>query len=248
MSQRTSSIGRERGRLHLTLSTFALIHGAWHGAWCWERLVGPLSERGHEVVVPELPSEDTEAGLEQYAETIEHALGGARDVVLVPHSLGGLVGPVVAARRPLEALVYLAALVPEPGLSFSEQMSASSEPVLLFEGGRMVDDEGRSHWPDPEATARIMYGDLPAEDAQWATERLRPQAQRSQTEASPPTPQGLRVASIIGVNDRVVSPEWSRRVARERLGVEPVELPSGHFPMITHPELLADALTQLDAQ
>jgi pimeloyl-ACP methyl ester carboxylesterase len=230
------------------LATFALVHGAWHGAWCWERLVGPLRDRGHEVVVPELPSEDTELGLQDYAVTIERALDGANDVVLVPHSLGGLVGPVVAARRPLRALVYLTALVPEPGRSFSEQLGASTEPVLLFEGGRMVDDLGRSYWGDPEATARIMYGDLAPEDARWAAERLRPQAQKSQTEPSPAPPPGLRVESIIGASDRVVSPAWSRRVARERLGVEPIELPSGHFPMITHAEPLADALAQLDAQ
>jgi pimeloyl-ACP methyl ester carboxylesterase len=199
-------------------------------------------------VTPELPSEDTLAGLEDYADTIDGALGDADDVVLVPHSLGGLVGPVVAGRRPLRALVYLSALVPETGLSFSEQLSAETEPVLLFEGGRMVDEQGRSHWPDPDATARIMYGDLTPEDARWASERLRPQAQKSQLEPSPAPPAGLRVESIIGANDRVVSPPWSRRVARERLGVEPIELPGGHFPMITHPELLADALAQLDAE
>jgi pimeloyl-ACP methyl ester carboxylesterase len=189
------------------LSTFALIHGAWHGVWCWERLVGPLRERGHEVVAP-----------------------------------------VVAARRPMRALVYLTALVPEPGLSFSDQLAASSEPVLLFEGGRTVDDEGRSLWNDADTTMRVMYGDLAPEDARWAFERLRPQAQRSQAEPSPAPPPGLRVESIIGANDRVVSPPWSRRVARERLDVEPVELPSGHFPMITHPALLADALAQLDSE
>jgi pimeloyl-ACP methyl ester carboxylesterase len=94
----------------------------------------------------------------------------------------------------------------------------------------------------------IMYPDLSPEDARWAAERLRPQAQRSQTEPSPAPPPGLRVESIIGANDPVVSPSWSRRVARERLGVDPVELPSGHFPMITHPELLADALAQLDSE
>ena len=189
-----------------------------------------------------------ELGLEDYADSIDRALGAADDVVLVPHSLGGLVGPVVAARRPLRALVYLAALVPEPGLSFSEQLSAETEPVLLFEGGRMVDDQGRSHWPDPDATARIMYPDLSPEDARWAAERLGPQAQRSQGEPSPGPPPGLRVGSIIGANDRVLSPSWSRRVARERLGVEPVELPGGHFAMITHPEPLADALAQLDSE
>jgi pimeloyl-ACP methyl ester carboxylesterase len=232
------------------LSTFALIHGAWHGAWCWERLLDPLRRRGHEFVTPELPSEDTEAGLEEYADTIWQALdeASAEDVVLVTHSLGGLVAPVAAARRPVTALVYLAALVPEPGLSFSEQLAASTEPVLLFEGGRMVDDQGRSHWPDADATARIMYGDLSPEDARWAAGRLRPQAQKSQTEPSPAPPAGLRVESIICTGDRVVSPSWSRRVARERLGVEPTELPSGHFPMITHPEPLADALAQLDSQ
>ena len=229
------------------MATFALVHGAWHGPWSWERVTGPLGERGHEVVVPDLPSEDTELGLGDYADTIERALGDADDVVVVPHSLGGLVGPVVAARRPLRALVYVCALVPEPGLSFSDQLAASEERVLLFEGGREVDDQGRSHWPDPDTTASTMYPDLSPEDARWAVEHLRRQAQKSQGEISPAPPPGLRTESIVGAYDRLVSPAWSRRVARERLGVEPVDIPTGHFPMITHPELLADELSRLAA-
>ena len=195
------------------------------------------------MVVPDLPSEDTEAGLEEYAATIDRELGDEADVVLVPHSLGGLVGPVVAARRPLRAVVYLCALVPETGLSFNEQLAEAEEPVLTFEGGREVDDQGRSHWPDPEATARIMYGDLAPEDARWAAGLLRPQAQKSQGERSPAPPAGLRVESIVGSEDRVLSPDWSRHAARMRLGVEAIEIPAGHFAMITHPELVAEALT-----
>jgi len=229
------------------VSIFALVHGGWHGPWCWDRVAPVVRERGHEVVVPDLPSEENELGLEDYADAIERALGDADDVILVPHSLGGLVGPVVARRRPLKALAYLCALVPEPGLSFSEQVSASPEPVLTIDGGREIDEQGRSYWPDQEATARIMHADLEAEDAAWAFERLRPQAQRSQGERSPEPPAHLRVASIVGTEDRLVNPDWSRRVARERLDVEPIEIPTGHFPMVTHPELLADELARLAA-
>ena len=229
------------------MATFALVHGAWHGPWSWERVTGPIGEHGHEVVVPDLPSEDTELSLGDYADTIDRALGDADDVVLVPHSLGGLVGPVVAARRPLRALLYVCALVPEPGLSFSDQLAASEERVLLFEGGRELDDQGRSHWPDLDTTVSTMYPDLAPEDARWAAERLRRQAQKSQRETSPAPPPGLRTESIVGANDRVLSPVWSRRVAKERLGIEPVEIPTGHFPMITHPELLADELSRLAA-
>jgi pimeloyl-ACP methyl ester carboxylesterase len=230
------------------VSIFALVHGGWHGAWCWDRLTPLLRERGHEVVAPDLRSDDTELGLDEYADTIERALGDADDVVLVPHSLGGLNGPVVAARRPLKALVYLCGLVPEPGLSFAEQVSAADGPILTIAGGREMDEQGRSHWPDRDAAVRIMYPDLEREDASWAFERLRPQAQKSQGEPSPEPPADLQVESIIGTEDRMVSPDWSRRVARERLGVEPVEIPTGHFPMITHPELLAGELAKLDAQ
>jgi pimeloyl-ACP methyl ester carboxylesterase len=230
------------------VSTFALVHGAWHGPWCWERVVEPLRTHGHEVVVPDLPSQNTELGLDDYAEAIDEALGDAEDVILVPHSLGGLNGPVVAARRPLKALVYVCALVPEPRLSFSEQLAASTEPVLLFSGGRMVDDQGRSYWGDREATIRLMYGDLEPDDANRAFDRLRSQAQKSQGEPSPEPSADLRVESIIGANDRVVSPDWSRRVARERLGIKPVEIPTGHFPMISHPDLLAAELAQVGAR
>ena len=85
------------------MATFALVHGAWHGPWSWERVAGPLADHGHEVVVPDLPSEDVELGLDDYADTIDRALGAADDVVLVPHSLGGLVGGIIAI--PIAALI-----------------------------------------------------------------------------------------------------------------------------------------------
>ena len=50
------------------MTTFALLHGAWHGAWCWERLIEPLRERGHGAIAVDLPCDDVQAGLDATAD------------------------------------------------------------------------------------------------------------------------------------------------------------------------------------
>jgi pimeloyl-ACP methyl ester carboxylesterase len=227
-------------------TTFALVHGAWHGAWCWERLLGPLRERGFEVVTVDLPCEDVEAGLEADADVIAGALRDVDgDVMAVGHSLGGLPLTLVAARRPVRAVVYLAAFVPSPGESMTDQFRSSPEPVLLFEGGRELDDHGRSRWVDADTTARILYPDLPDGVAAWAFPQLRWQAATSQREPHPTDLPDVPAVSFVCTADRIVNPAWSRRVSLQRLGVEPIELPGGHFPMLTAPDALADALARL---
>jgi pimeloyl-ACP methyl ester carboxylesterase len=225
------------------VTTFALVHGAWHGAWCWERLVAPLRARGHDAVAVDLPCDDPAAGLDAYAAVIVDALDDAgENVVLVTHSLAGLVVPSVAHRRPLRAAVYLAAFIPLAGVSMNEQFAAAGEPILLFKGGRENDDQGRSRWTDVRAAADVLYPDLAPADVQWAFARLRPQAATSQREPSPELPASLSTLSLVCTRDQVMNPDWSRRVTRERLGSDPVEPATGHFPMITAPDLLADAL------
>lgn len=76
-----------------TGTTFGLVHGAWHGAWCWDRLTSELEARGHRAVAVELPASDPRAGLTSYAEVIAESLGDAGDVVLVGHSLGSDLDP-----------------------------------------------------------------------------------------------------------------------------------------------------------
>jgi pimeloyl-ACP methyl ester carboxylesterase len=225
------------------VTTFALVHGAWHGAWCWERLLGPLERRGHGAVAVDLPGEDPDAGLDAYADTIAASLAGAEDdVVVVAHSLNGLVAPLVAARRPVRAIVYLAAFVPVEGESMNDQFRSSPEPILVFRERPQPDGQGRSHWPDEAAATRALYPDLTPQDARWAFAQLRPQAQTTQRERQPAGLPRVPAVSIVCSQDESVNPEWSRRVARERLGVEAVELAAGHFPMITAPDALAEVL------
>jgi pimeloyl-ACP methyl ester carboxylesterase len=227
------------------MSVFALAHGAWHGGWCWERMEEPLRQRGHDSVAIDLPSDDPDAGLEAQAQAIAAALAGAgEDVIVVAHSAAGLVAPLVPALRPVRGIVYLTAFVPVPGQSMADQFAASPEPIILFEpGGRHMDELGRSYWSDERETARQLHPDLSPSDAQSAFARLRPQAQLSQREPHPTGLPHVPAASIVCTADRVLSPDWTRRVTRERLRVEPIELSTGHFPMLTHPELLAETLT-----
>jgi pimeloyl-ACP methyl ester carboxylesterase len=231
------------------MTTFALVHGAWHGAWCWERLLEPLERRGHGALAIDLPAEDHEAGLDAYADVVAAFLAPVEDdVIVVGHSLNGLILPLVAARRPVAAVVYLCAFIPVDGQSMDDQLASSPEPILIFAARPESDGHGRSHWPDEEVATRALYPDLTPKDAHWAFAQLRAQTPTSQRELQPSGLPPVRAVSIIGARDAAVNPAWSRRVARERLGAAPVELDAGHFPMISAPEALADALDAVSSR
>jgi pimeloyl-ACP methyl ester carboxylesterase len=224
--------------------TFCLVHGAWHGGWCWERLAPELEARGRRVVAPDLPCEDVDAGASVYADVIDAALGDADDVIVVGHSLAGLVIPLIAARRPVRALVYLCALVPTPG----EPAHAMEAEALLpgFPSGTVRDELVRSYWVDPAAAVHDLFHDAPPGVALEAAGRLRRQARTPSLEACPLAglPDVERV-SVVCRDDRAVSPEWSRSAARELLGVEPIELPGSHSPFLSRPAELARLLVSL---
>jgi pimeloyl-ACP methyl ester carboxylesterase len=161
--------------------------------------------------------------------------------------MGGLSIPLVAAERPVRLLVFLGAFIPRPGLSLIEQLR--QEPQILapgFAGAPGRDEEGRSFWPDEAAAVRALYHDCTPADASAAVARLRAQGRPPNVEPCPlaALPE-VPCAYVLGRDDRVISPAWSRTAARERLGVRAVELPGGHSPFLARPAALADALTAL---
>lgn len=220
------------------MATFCLVHGAWHGAWCWDRLVPELEALGHGAVAVDLPSHDPNAGLADYAAAVAAAAAGAD--VLVGHSFGGLTIPLVPAKR----LVFLCALIPEPGRSLADQLAAN--PRMMFDPpGRSRDDLNRSFWIDRDDAIEVLYHDCDRDEAEWAVSRLRPQGRPPNLEPCPlERLPDVPCAYILCTDDRIVSPEWSRRAARERLGVDPIELPGGHSPFLSRPGELARALVQ----
>lgn len=231
------------------MTTFGLVHGAWHAAWCWERLSAELKMRGHDVVAMDLPSDEGWATFEDYADTVAHALADARgDVVLVGHSLAGMTIPLVPLRRPVGRLVYLCALVPIPGVSFADQLSM--EPGMIDFGylaGMGERDEQDAHaWVNDDLAREVLFGDCDDQTAEHAVRLLRPQSSRPYRETCTLTSfPDLPATQIVCTEDRMVGLDWSRHSARERLGSDFIELSGSHSPFLSQPDVLADALTDL---
>jgi len=226
--------------------TFGLVHGAGHGAWCWERLIPELAARGHRAVAVDLPCEDPEAGARRYAEIADAALPAADDLVLVGHSLGGLTIPIVADRRPVRALVFLCAVLPTFGASLDDAVKRDLgmyAPGYAAHPGRVSSPDGSTSWKDLESAAEVFYHDCAPADARWAWSRLRPQSAAPRREVCPLTawPAARRI-SIYTRDDRAIAPIWAERAARERLGVEPRALDGGHSPFLSRPAALAALL------
>lgn len=231
------------------MTTFALVHGAFHGAWCWERLAPQLQERGHRVVAMDLPCDDPAATFDTYADVVVRALADepGDDVVVVGHSLAGLTIPLVAAKRTVRRLIYLCGVVPIPGRTFAEQLQGDEDMVnpRYLDGVAEADAAGRRAFVDEAVAREVFFADCDEQIAQMAFKRLRPQAltpyaQPFPLEEFPPVP----ATYVLCREDRMVNQDWSRTVARDRLGAELIEFPGSHSPFLSRPAELATALEE----
>lgn len=235
------------------MTTFALVHGAWHRGACWDPTAALLRDAGHHVVAPDLPCEDPAAGLAAYTATVVDALAARGDddddVIVVGHSLGGLTIPLVADARPVRALVYVCALVPLPGASVTHDLMVL-EDTFAPEWGALASrqeqhDGGASSWP-ADAAIEAFYHDCPPDLAAHAASLLRRQTWTSSNDPCPLLgyPDVMSTA-IVCTEDRVLSAASCARHASERLGASVTSLGGGHSPMLAQPEVLAGLLLDL---
>ncbi|MBB5161527.1 alpha/beta fold hydrolase [Mycobacterium sp. AZCC_0083] len=153
---------------------FVLVHGGFHGAWCWERLIPELTARGHEAVAPDLPGHGERhwetAGFDAYRETVAEVVEPGD--VLVGHSMGGAVSTGAADLVPdrVGRLVYLAGAVPIEGKPLIEALPFAAELAGL-------EFSESAFWPkDLAAATELFFHDCDVETARWAYHRLRPQS------------------------------------------------------------------------
>ena len=234
------------------MSALVLIHGAWHGAWCWRRVLPGLRAAGHgahavtltgvgeraHLLRPELRLRDHIADVLGLIDAEE--LGD--DLVLVGHSYGGLVMTGVAdalLARGLKPrhLVYVDAVTPHPGESWSSQHAPETVRARLEAAAQRPDGA----MPPPDAA---VFG-LDGADRDWVNRRQTPQPagvyqDRLDFDAA-------RIATLPRTFIDCTAPALPTiAVMRERVRREPgwqvVELATGHDPMISAPEALVTLL------
>lgn len=221
------------------MATFVLVHGSTQGPAGWERLVTELAALGHASVCVDLPVDRPDASATAYARVIADAVPDPR-AIIVAHSTGGIFAPLVPALRPIARIALVAAMLPQPGTSVVERIRADStilNPAWI----------GKDPTRDDASAREFLFHDCAPDVLAWAmTTRRLLLARAAMTEVTPlaawPT---VPTTSIVCADDRTIQPVWSRRVARELLGVEPLELPGGHCPHVARPAALARLLANL---
>lgn len=215
------------------MATFVLIHGAASDSWYWHLVVPELEARGHSVVAPTLPSDDDNAGLSEYADVVVNAIGdraGRSDLVVVAQSLGGFTAPLVCERVDVSLLILVAAMIPAPGETFDQWWENThwQEARRGREFDVMADF---FHDVPPDVTAEAMARGERAQSG-TALEKPWPLA------AWPNVPTRF----LLCTDDQFFPADFMRRVVRERLGITPDEIDSGHLPALAHPKELAERL------
>jgi pimeloyl-ACP methyl ester carboxylesterase len=239
------------------MSRFLLVHGAWHGAWCWDKVVPLLEAKGHSVDVIDLPGHGrdltptAEVTLELHVERVCQALlTEPEPTVLVGHSMAGMVITQAAERCPaqLQALIYLAAYLPHDGqklldlADMAEGASTHIRPNLVFS------DDHRSATLKPAAIRGAFYNDCLAVEIERATRLLVPQATQPFAAVVHTTEEHFgRVpkAYIVCLEDHAVPTALQRRMLAELPCDKVVTLPTSHSPFISAPELLAAELDKV---
>jgi pimeloyl-ACP methyl ester carboxylesterase len=221
------------------MAAFCLLHGAWHDGSCWEALVSELGTRGHKAMAPDMPYDDPKAGFERRLQPARRALEGVTGpLVVVGHSVSSGYAALVAAERPGSLLVHLCPRLgpfpPPPGAPPTIRAGFPFPPE---------DADGRSVW-DPSAAVGAMYPRLDAGAAHALAGRLRPAASPPDEFPLPGHPD-VPTVLIYATEDEIFEPAWERFMARELLGIEPIEIPGGHFPMVERPGALAELLDRL---
>ena len=240
------------------MANFVLVHGAWHGGWCWQRVTATLQQQGHRVHAVTLTGLGERAHLLSASITLDTHIDDVlklieaeelNDVVLAVHSYAGMIGTAVADRlgQRLKHLVYVDAVVPKPGESWSSTQSSATQQQRL--GAAQASEHFSFPAPDPE-----VFGLIDADHA-WVKRRQTPHP--GNTYQAPLDFDVQRVAAVPRTFVNCSQPALAT-IEPSRLRVKDpkfwdgawlpsskiVEIKTGHDPMVSEPAALARILLE----
>jgi pimeloyl-ACP methyl ester carboxylesterase len=221
------------------MATFVLIPGAASDSSYWYLVEPELRKRGHDVVAVDLPNGDDAAGFPEYADAVVEAVGDRTDLILVAQSMGGFTAPLVAERVPVDLMVLLAAMTPKPGESGGDWWTNTGQGEAMR---AQAERDGRD--PDDDDDETMYFHDVPEVVKAKVFAAGEPVQSGTPFEAPFPLAAWPDVPTrfLLGRQDRLFPADFQRRVVRERLGIVPDEMDSGHLPALGHPVELAARL------
>jgi len=237
---------------------FVLVHGGFHGAWCWSRTIPELETLGHDAIAIDIPGHGARVHEEAtMASRLDAVLAVLQPGdVLVGHSGGGLEITRGADAAPdlVSHVVYLAAALPLEGLLSREALvyrddgekEADYDVTGMLKHLRFNDD-GSMEIADAEGAKALFYHDCEDETVRWAFEQLTPEiaGDTATTPISVPRfwASDMPRSFIVCLQDRA-QPRWLADVTARRLGVEPLAIDASHSPFLSRPAELAQLLVK----
>lgn len=224
-------------------TTFVLVHGAWHGGWCWRRVADRLTAAGHYVVAPTLSGVGERSHLASDAITLSTQIDDVVNemkwkdldhIVLVGHSYGGFVitGVAERMRERIAAIVYLDAFIPSDGQSFAALRGATAQP-----------------YPMPTVPAPpAAFFKVNEKDLAWVTSKVTPHPTKCFTEALHVSGAYQTIAKKVYIRaPAFAQPAFDAAYARCRADRtwKTLEMPGGHDVMLDQPTELATILDGL---
>ncbi len=237
-------------------TTVVLVHGAWHGAWCFDRVLPLLEKAGVPAVAVDLPGHGRDPGpltdLHGDADRVREVLDGIDgDVVLLGHSYGGAVITEAGVHPSVRHLVYLCAMVPDADESAGSAAMDSS--AGLSQEGRPTFTGVTTDNPDgtvnltADGAARFLYNDCDPDTVTWAVSELTRQPMGNLFQSPAGVAWRERSSTyVVCTDDMIVHPGLQELLARRC--TETVVWPTSHSPFLSHPELVGDLLVGLAAQ